>query len=249
MSGPCALVTGAAQGIGTAIAARLAGAETTVVLADRNPALLETTVARLRRETGGRILGEVVDITESGPVKELMARIEATQGPVEILVNNAGILRDGWIDRLDDDDWDEVLRVNLTGAFYCCRAVAPRMRERRSGRIVNIASRAWLGNPGQTNYAASKAGLVGLTRALALELVSFGVTVNAVAPGLIDTPMTRALAPEVRERLIQAQPGKRMGTPEEVAATVAFLASPEAGFITGQVIHVCGGKSLGGAAS
>jgi len=242
---PIALVTGAAQGIGEAIARRLAADGAHVVLADLNPEALALARAEIARAVGeDRTSGEVVDVADSAQVRDALARVEARHGRLDVLVNNAGIIRDNWVDRLSDDDWNSVLAVNLTGAFHCCRAAAPGMRTRGYGRIVNIASRAWLGNPGQANYAASKAGLVGLTRALALELARFGVTVNAVAPGLIDTPMVRGLHPDVRERLLAAQPSGRMGTPDDVAAAVAFLASPEAGFISGQVLHVCGGKSL-----
>lgn len=240
-----ALVTGAARGIGAAVALRLASEGARVRAVDRDAASLEESVARIRTATpAGEVIAEVVDITDPAQVDALVARANADM-PVSVLVNNAGVIRDGWAHRLSDDDWNAVLAVNLTGAFHCCRAVIPTMKEADYGRIVNVASRAWLGNPGQVNYVASKAGLVGLTRGLALELVRFGITVNAVAPGLIDTPMVQGLDPAVRERLTKAQPGGRMGTPEEVAATIAFLASDEAGFITGQVLHVCGGKSVG----
>lgn len=239
------LVTGAARGIGSAVALRLASEGARVRILDRDAAALEETVARIRGATqAGEVNGEAVDITDAGQVNAAVARANAEQ-PVSVLVNNAGVIRDGWAHRLSDDDWNTVLAVNLTGAFHCCRAVIPAMKDAGYGRIVNVASRAWLGNPGQVNYVASKAGLVGLTRGLALELVRFGITVNAVAPGLIDTPMVQGLDPAVRERLTKAQPGGRMGTPEEVAAAIAFLACDEAGFITGQVLHVCGGKSVG----
>lgn len=240
-----ALVTGAARGIGSAVALRLASEGARVRAVDRDAETLEKSVATIRAATpAGEVIPEVVDITDPEQVDALVARANA-ESPVSVLVNNAGVIRDGWAHRLSDDDWNAVLAVNLTGAFHCCRAVIPSMKEADYGRIVNVASRAWLGNPGQVNYVASKAGLVGLTRGLALELVRFGITVNAVAPGLIDTPMVQGLDPAVRERLTKAQPGGRMGTPEEVAATIAFLASDEAGFITGQVLHVCGGKSVG----
>jgi len=240
-----ALVTGAARGIGWAIATRLASEGARVRVLDRDADALDDAVAGIRRAAGSdAVSGDRVDVADAAQVAEAVARAAAEQ-PVSVLVNNAGVIRDGWVDRLSEDDWNTVLAVNLTGAFHACRAVVPGMKESGYGRIVNVASRAWLGSAGQANYVASKAGLVGLTRGLALELVRFGITVNAVAPGLIDTPMVQALDPAVRERLTKAQPGGRMGTPEEVAAAVAFLASTEAGFITGQVLHVCGGKSVG----
>jgi 3-oxoacyl-[acyl-carrier protein] reductase len=241
-----ALVTGAARGIGEAIARRLAEEGARVVLADRDPEALGATLAQLWKTHDRKaVAGEVLDVTDVDRINDTIGRLEADRGPLHVLVNNAGIVRDGWIDTLTDADWNAVLAVNLTGAFHCCRAAIPGMKKAGYGRIVNVASRAWMGNPGQANYSASKAGMVGMTRALALELVKFGITVNAVAPGLIDTPMVRGLAPKVRERLQKAQPGGRMGSPDEVAAAAVFLASREASFVTGQVIHVCGGKSVG----
>jgi NAD(P)-dependent dehydrogenase (short-subunit alcohol dehydrogenase family) len=162
-----------------------------------------------------------------------------------VVVNNAGIIKDNVIWKMPTIDFDMVVDVNLKGTWLMCRAASHAMRSNNRGRIVNIASRAWLGNPGQSNYSASKAGVVGLTRVLALELGRYGVLVNAVAPGLIDTPLTQKLSDDVREKLIQAQPTKSMGQPEDVAHAVSFLCHPNTGFITGQTLYVDGGKSIG----
>ncbi len=239
-----ALVTGAGRGIGAAIAARLAGEGARIVVADRDG---EAAVA-LTREiegTGVEALSVTVNVADSNEVSQLMSHIQERFGGLDILVNNAGIIRDGWLGRLSDEDFDEVIAVNLKGAFLCCREALEMLKQSPAGRIVNISSRSWLGNPGQANYAASKGGLVSLTRTLALELARDRINVNAVAPGLIDTPMVQSMPESARNKLIAMQPTGQMGRVEDIAAAVAFLAGPDADFISGQVLHVDGGKSCG----
>lgn len=233
-----AVVTGGARGIGAAIVQRFVEEDARVYVLDMNFDGTEL-------QESERIAFLVVDVTKSSSVEQAVKHIHAGEGSLDILVNNAGILRDNMIWKMPEEDFDAVIAVNLKGPWLMCKAVAPIMREQKHGRIVNIASRAWLGNPGQSNYSASKGGLVSLTRVLALELARNNITVNAVAPGLITTPMTQALPPEVFSKLVEAQPGKAPGTPEDVAAAVAFLASDEASFINGQVLYVDGGKSIG----
>lgn len=237
-----ALVTGAARGIGKAIAAQLASEACFVFAADSDAGAGAALLSEFGRDS---LSFEKTDVSDEAQVEALFSRIDQNFGKIDVLVNNAGIIRDNLIWNMPTEDFDHVLSLNLRGVWLICRAAAERMKRQNNGRIVNIASRAWLGNRGQTNYSASKAGVIGLTRALALELGRYNVSVNAVAPGLIDTPMTRQLAPEVLEKLIEAQPTRTMGTPDDVAHAVAFLASPETRFITGQTIYVDGGKSIG----
>ena len=236
--GKTVIVTGGARGIGYAIARRFADRSATVFVLDRDfPGSFAEDNRQLHLQTG--------DLTSRDDIEQCVLHVLSRSGQIDVLVNNAGIIRDNVIWRMSEEDFDAVIGVNLKGAWLMCKSVVPHMRERKSGRIINIASRAWLGNAGQTNYSASKGGLVSMTRALALELAASRITVNAVAPGLIDTPLTQALPPDTYQMLVKAQPGKRAGTPEDVAAAVCSLASDEASFITGQTLYVDGGKSIG----
>ncbi len=238
------VITGAGQGIGAAIARCFAGQGTSLALVDVNAEQLRQ-LAESLPASAGEVLQLTANVADKEQVRQLVEQVVAKFGAIDVLVNNAGIIRDNLISNISEQDWDQVLDVNLKGAFLCCQAVFPTLKKQRYGKIVNIVSRAWLGSIGQANYTASKGGLVSLTRSLALEFARFQINVNAVAPGAIDSPMTRGLTDEARERLIRMQPTGKMGKVEDIAAAVAFLASDDAEFITGQVLHVDGGKSCG----
>jgi len=236
-----AFVTGGAQGIGRAIALAFARAGVDVAIADLKPDGVGAAIAELSA-TGRRAWGFTGDVSSLAFAQEAVEKTVAAAGGLHVLVNNAGITRDGLLLRMKPEDWDAVLRVNLTGSFNFCKAVVPGMIKQRWGRIVNISSVVGaMGNAGQVNYAASKAGLLGLTKSLAREVASRGVTVNAVAPGFIDTAMTQALPEKAREALLGQIPAGRLGQASDVAAAVLFLASEGAGYVTGQVLHVNGG--------
>lgn len=244
MKNRTAFITGASRGIGRACALRLAREGARVALGARNKAKLEEVAAEIRL-LGGE--GYVVELDLSSPesIRDALARTALEFGPVHILVNNAAVTRDGLAVRLKREDWEQVIATNLSGAFFAIQQVLPAMMKERWGRIINISSVvAESGNVGQANYCASKAGLIGLTKALAQELAGRSITVNAVAPGFIETDMTAVLSPEVRERILAQVPLKRMGSPEEVAAAVAFLAGEDAAYITGHVLNVNGGMYM-----
>ncbi len=239
-----ALVTGAGQGIGAAISRHLGLAGCKLVLVDINAEHLSNLSQQLEKETIEN-LTITLDVTNKSDIEQSFAEVFKQFGTIDVLVNNAGIIRDGFVSNITEDDWDQVLDVNLKAAFLCCQAVFPMMKQQQYGKIVNIVSRAWLGNIGQANYSASKGGLVSLTRTLALEFARYQINVNAVAPGLIDTPMTQGMPDAARDRLLRMQPTGKMGSVDDIAAAVNFLASDQAEFITGQIIHVDGGKSCG----
>jgi 3-oxoacyl-[acyl-carrier protein] reductase len=245
LKGKVAIVTGAARGIGAAIAARLCAEGARVAVADRDLPAAEQTASGLAQR-GFDAAALPVDVTDEQSVKDMVSAVLGRWGTVHILVNNAGFTRDMRITKMGVEDWDSVVDVILKGAFLCTRAVLPAMTrdEQRWGRIVNISSRAHLGNPGQANYSAAKAGLIGFTRAMSLENGRFGVTVNAVAPGIIDTQAVRALPhyEKVRESAEKTTPVPRIGQPEDVADVVAFLASARASYVSGDVLHVSGGR-------
>ena len=242
MSGKTAIVTGGAKGIGKAIAERLISDGFFVVIADTDQQAGEQAASRSGEEHAAFISCNVGSETE---VVSLFKTVREKYRSLDVLINNAGIIRDRMIWNMRTEDFDDVLNVNLRGTWLMCREAARFMKERQHGRIINIASRAWLGNAGQSNYSASKAGVVALTRVLALELGTYNILVNAVAPGLIDTPLTQGLDRKVLEKLVEAQPTRTMGKPGDVAAVVSFLANEAHQFITGQVWYVDGGKSIG----
>lgn len=238
MTNRIALVTGASQGIGRACAMALADRGAKVIVGARQADKLETLVDEVR-SNGGSAEAIALDVSDQGSVDALVASHGKS---IDILVNNAGITGDGLAMRMRDEDWNRVLETNLTGSFRCARALMRHMARKRWGRIVNVSSVVGLsGNAGQANYAASKAGLVGLTKSLALELAGRDVTVNAVAPGFVDTAMTAAMEESARKQILSRIPLGRMGSLDEISAAICFLASEEAGYITGHVLNVSGG--------
>ncbi len=240
-----AVVTGSAQGIGRAIAETLAQRGAHVVVADINLEKAEATAQAIATSTGRRVIAVQTNVTDNASVQSMIDRTLKEFGQIDILVNNAGTTRDNLIVRLSDADWDLVLGVNLKGAFNCSKAAVRPMMKRRFGRIVNISSISGLaGQAGQTNYSSSKAGLIGFTKALAKEVGGRGITVNAVAPGLVPTDLTATLPQNMLDEAIKMTPLGRLGAVEDIAYAVAFLVSDEAAFITGQVLSVDGGLAM-----
>jgi NAD(P)-dependent dehydrogenase (short-subunit alcohol dehydrogenase family) len=238
------IITGAAKGIGRTISQQMVNEGYFTVIVDVNEKNGKNQEADFGAENARFYCA---DIGDEQQVAALFKFVIDNYGRLDVLVNNAGIIRDNIIWKMPTKDFDEVIRVNLRGSWLMCQEAAKIMRSQKYGRIINITSRAWLGNAGQSNYAASKAGIVGLTRVLALELGRYNILVNAVAPGLIDTPLTQSLPEEVKEKLIEEQPTKSIGLPEDVANAVLFLSADKTKFITGQILYVDGGKSIGSA--
>jgi 3-oxoacyl-[acyl-carrier protein] reductase len=244
LNGQVAIVTGASRGIGEAIAIALARAGATVVGTSTTDKGAEQ-VSRVLAESGGKGAGRVLDVRDSGACAAFADRVASEFGPVSILVNNAGATRDNLLARMKDEEWDEIQSTNLKSVFVLSRAVLRGMMKARSGRIVNITSVVgFTGNPGQANYAAAKAGIVGFSKSLAREVGSRNITVNCVAPGFIETDMTRSLADEQVKKLVDNVPLGRLGRVDDVASAVAFLCSPGASYITGATLHVNGGMFM-----
>ncbi|ALA57095.1 3-oxoacyl-[acyl-carrier-protein] reductase [Nitrospira moscoviensis] len=244
LHGKVAIVTGAAQGIGRAIAESLAQAGADVAVADLDPGRSSETVKAIEA-LGRNALNVKVNVADANDTKAMVEQVLKAWGKVDILVNNAGITRDGLLLRMKEEDWNLVLQVNLNGTFNCTKAALQPMTKQRYGRIVNIASVVGvMGNAGQANYAASKAAVIGFTKTVGREYASRNITVNAVAPGFIDTAMTHGLSAEVKETLQKQIPMGRLGTPADIAAAVRFLVSEDAAYITGHVLHVNGGMLM-----
>lgn len=242
LTGQVALITGATGGIGNAIASALHQAGATVAISGTRKEVLDELAHQLGND---RVHAFACNLSDKNAVEALIPSVEDKLGKIDILVNNAGITRDGLILRMKDADWDDVIDVNLTAAFRLSRAVTKGMMKRRHGRIINITSISGVaGNPGQANYCAAKAGIIGMSKSLAHELASRGVTINCIAPGFITSAMTDTLPEATKEQILSNIPQNRMGTPEEIAFAAAFLAAPQAGYITGQTIHVNGGMAM-----
>jgi 3-oxoacyl-[acyl-carrier protein] reductase len=244
MTGQVALITGGAGGLGSRSAITLAEQGVTVVIADIDKAALVRVRDEVRVASGGSVYEAVTDVTDSAEVRRLVESTVAEWGRLDVLVTSHGFPRDGRLLEMTDDEWADVIKVCLTGTFYCVREAARPMVQASYGRIITFASRAWHGNPGQANYSAAKAGVVGLTRSAAKELGRHDITVNAIAPGLIETESLRRLErfDQIAERARRDNSIKRLGNADDVAAAVRYLASPAAGFVTGEVLHVSGGR-------
>lgn len=241
LDGQVAIVTGASRGLGQAMAIALGGSGAMVVCVARNEAKLKETAGQIE-QAGGQAMVRTCDVCDRKSVDQLVDDVVEEKDRLDILVNNAGITRDVLLPRMSDAEWDDVIQTNLRSVFLLSRAATRHMMRARYGRIINITSvSALIGNPGQTNYSASKAGMIGLTRSLSRELAGRKVTINAVAPGFIESDMTAALGDTIKDEVTKRIPVKRLGTPPEVAAAVLFLASPDAAYITGQVLPVDGG--------
>lgn len=239
------VVTGGSRGIGRAVCLSFANPDTKIYFNFVSAGAAATETEALVRDAGGSASSHCINISEENEVVDFFKEILDENHRIDVLVNNAGITRDGLLVRMKEKDWEDVLNINLKGAFLCMKIAAKTMMKQRSGRIINISSVVGVtGNPGQVNYSASKAGLIGLTKAAAKELASRGITVNAVAPGFIETDMTASISDKARKAMLDQIPLKRAGSPEDVAAVVAFLSSESASYITGQVIHVSGGMYI-----
>jgi 3-oxoacyl-[acyl-carrier protein] reductase len=244
LQGKTAIVTGAAQGIGRAIAESLAQAGADIAVADLDPGRSLETIGAIEK-LGRKALNLKVNVADSNETKAMVEQVMKAWGKIDILVNNAGITRDGLLLRMKEEDWNLVLQINLNGTFNCTKAVLQPMTKQRYGRIVNIASIVGvIGNAGQANYSASKAAVIGFTKTVGREYASRNVTVNAVAPGFIDTAMTHGLPDDVKDTLLKQIPLGRLGTSGDIAAAVRFLVSEEAAYITGHVLHVNGGMLM-----
>lgn len=239
-----ALVTGAGRGIGQAIAEHFAQEEATVLCVSRNPDHCQS-IAKAIQSQGGEAAAFPMDVSDKQNIRSVCQKIFEQYPKVDILVNNAGIIRDKLFLRMEEEDWEQVLLTDLFSVFYLCKQVVPNMVQNRWGRIINMASVSGvIGNPGQVNYSAAKAGIIGLTKSLAKELASRSITVNAIAPGFIETQMIQGLGEATLEQVKKMIPAKRLGTPKDIAPLAAFLASEESSYITGQVFHVNGGLSM-----
>jgi 3-oxoacyl-[acyl-carrier protein] reductase len=238
-------ITGAAQGLGLAMAIRFAAEGATVALADVNEVALADTASAISTTHETKHRTDVVDVTDSARVDSWIAGVVTEFDRIDVLINNAGIIRDNRVEDIDDDDWHAVMDVSLTGSFHCARAAFDPMKRQGYGRIISMSSMSWRGNFGQANYVAAKAGIVGLTRTLALEGARHGITANAITPGLIETPMLASMNGPARDKLTNKIPMRHTGRPEDIAEAAAFLASEAAGYISGVVLDVDGGISIG----